>query len=193
MKARLAIVALAGLLATAPALAAAEPVTSTESTYRFSGICADCNVPNSLASATLILTGYTPGTALTDDNFVSFSYSSDKETFSSSPFFLIADDISGALGSAKRSYKFSYSQDLFGVYSLNSFQTSSDGSWNFSSNEQDLDHGSTGVWNAASAVPESATWLMMILGFGTIGDVMRRTHRKSEEKFTCKIRSLATA
>ena len=43
------------------------------------------------------------------------------------------------------------------------------------------------------AVPEFATWLMMILGFGAIGGVMRRVHRKSEEKFTQHVRSLATA
>ena len=43
-----------------------------------------------------------------------------------------------------------------------------------------------------SAVPESATWLMMILGFGAIGGIMRRAHRKLEESFTRKVRSLAT-
>lgn len=33
----------------------------------------------------------------------------------------------------------------------------------------------------------------MILGFGTIGGVMRRVHRKLEEEFTQHVRSLATA
>ena len=46
---------------------------------------------------------------------------------------------------------------------------------------------------ATSAVPEAGTWLMMILGFGAIGGVMRSAHRKSEERFTRKVRSLATA
>ena len=46
---------------------------------------------------------------------------------------------------------------------------------------------------AASAVPENATWLTMIVGFGAIGGTMRRAHRKSEERFTRKVRSLATA
>ena len=45
----------------------------------------------------------------------------------------------------------------------------------------------------SSAVPESATWLMMILGFGAIGGVMRRAHRKSAENFTQHVRLLATA
>jgi hypothetical protein len=46
---------------------------------------------------------------------------------------------------------------------------------------------------AASAVPETATWIMMILGFGAIGAVMRRAHRKSEERFTSQVRAIAAA
>lgn len=45
----------------------------------------------------------------------------------------------------------------------------------------------------ASAVPETATWMMMIVGFGAVGAMMRRAHRKSEERFTRKVRSLATS
>lgn len=44
----------------------------------------------------------------------------------------------------------------------------------------------------ASAVPEAATWMMMILGFGLIGGVMRISYRKSGENFTTEVRSLAT-
>ena len=42
-----------------------------------------------------------------------------------------------------------------------------------------------------SAVPEPATWMMMILGFGLVGGVLRSAYRKSEEEFTRKVRSLA--
>jgi hypothetical protein len=46
---------------------------------------------------------------------------------------------------------------------------------------------------SVSAVPETVTWLMMIVGFGAIGGMMRRVHRKSEEKSTQRVRSVATA
>ena len=47
--------------------------------------------------------------------------------------------------------------------------------------------------NFSSAVPEASTWLMMILGFGAVGGVMRSAHRKSEAKITRRVRSIATA
>lgn len=50
-----------------------------------------------------------------------------------------------------------------------------------------------GVTLIASPVPETGTWIMMILGFGAIGGMMRLAHRKSEERFTRKVRSLAAA
>jgi hypothetical protein len=43
-----------------------------------------------------------------------------------------------------------------------------------------------------AAAPEPGTWLMMILGFGLVGGVMRSAYRKSEDSFTAKVRSLAT-
>lgn len=52
---------------------------------------------------------------------------------------------------------------------------------------------SLGDANLASAVPETATWVMMILGFGAVGVVVRCAHRKSEERITRKVRSLANA
>lgn len=53
--------------------------------------------------------------------------------------------------------------------------------------------GTLGANGAVAAVPETASWVMMILGFGAIGGMMRRVYRKSEESFTRKVRSLATA
>jgi hypothetical protein len=48
-------------------------------------------------------------------------------------------------------------------------------------------------FSSVAAVPETATWLMMILGFGAIGAVMRRAHRQSEERFTSQVRAIAAA
>lgn len=42
----------------------------------------------------------------------------------------------------------------------------------------------------AAAVPEPATWLMMILGFGMIGFGMRSAKRRSDEKFETKIKNI---
>ena len=49
------------------------------------------------------------------------------------------------------------------------------------------------LWRHSCPSPATGTWLMMILGFGAIGGMTRRAYRKSEEKFTRKVRSLATA
>jgi hypothetical protein len=41
-----------------------------------------------------------------------------------------------------------------------------------------------------SAVPEPATWALMILGFGGVGFAMRRAKARSDEKFEAKIKRL---
>ncbi|UZK67782.1 PEPxxWA-CTERM sorting domain-containing protein [Sphingomonas sp. M1-B02] len=46
---------------------------------------------------------------------------------------------------------------------------------------------------AVAAVPEPATWAMMLLGFGVIGSAMRRGMGKPGERFTRKARAKATA
>ncbi|WP_260597791.1 PEPxxWA-CTERM sorting domain-containing protein [Sphingomonas endolithica] len=45
----------------------------------------------------------------------------------------------------------------------------------------------------AAAVPEPATWAMMLLGFGVIGFAMRRRVKASEVNFTNKVRAIAGA
>lgn len=42
------------------------------------------------------------------------------------------------------------------------------------------------------AVPEPATWLTMILGFGTVGVFMRRSLRRSNAKFDAKIKRITS-
>lgn len=44
-----------------------------------------------------------------------------------------------------------------------------------------------------TAVPELATWGMMIIGFFAVGGSVRRTMRKSDEHFTTKVRAIAAA
>lgn len=39
-------------------------------------------------------------------------------------------------------------------------------------------------------LPEPATWVMLLLGFGAIGAFVRRKFRKSEERFNQRIRSI---
>lgn len=47
------------------------------------------------------------------------------------------------------------------------------------------------VTPAAAAVPEPATWGMMILGFGVVGAAMRRRVRASEVRFETKIKRIS--
>ncbi|WP_260597120.1 PEPxxWA-CTERM sorting domain-containing protein [Sphingomonas endolithica] len=46
---------------------------------------------------------------------------------------------------------------------------------------------------ANGAVPEPATWAMMILGMGAVGFAMRRRMKVSEANFTNKVRAIAAA
>jgi hypothetical protein len=42
-----------------------------------------------------------------------------------------------------------------------------------------------------AAVPEPASWALMIGGFGLLGGALRRQYRKSENRFTAKVRAVA--
>lgn len=48
------------------------------------------------------------------------------------------------------------------------------------------------VAKAPAMLPEPATWAMLLLGFGAIGALVRRRFRRSEERFTRRIREIAT-
>ena len=43
----------------------------------------------------------------------------------------------------------------------------------------------------AAAIPESATWAMMIAGFGLVGFALRRRVRASEAAFDARIKRIA--
>ncbi len=49
------------------------------------------------------------------------------------------------------------------------------------------------ISDAAGAVPEPATWAMMILGMGAIGAAMRRRIKVSEVNFTNHVRAIANS
>jgi hypothetical protein len=77
---------------------------------------------------------------------------------------------------------------------VNSTTVSTYRAWNFATETSDT-RGSTNVspslntgastavtyavWSIASAAPEPSTWLMMILGFGTVGHSLRRRQRSA--------------
>ena len=44
---------------------------------------------------------------------------------------------------------------------------------------------------ANGAVPEPASWALMIVGFGAVGFGMRRAARRSDERFTLKMKRIA--
>lgn len=48
------------------------------------------------------------------------------------------------------------------------------------------------VTQAVSPVPEPATWAMMLFGFGAAGAGLRRKARTSEQRFTAKVRGIAS-
>lgn len=51
--------------------------------------------------------------------------------------------------------------------------------------------GAVTLSNAAAAVPEPASWAMMILGIGAVGCAMRRQIKVSEVNFTNHVRAIA--
>lgn len=78
--------------------------------------------------------------------------------------------------------------DSSGVYKT-SFTLASPSSVSFYLFDDNLSDNTGGVSLAVAAVPEPATWLMMLFGFGMIGFGMRSAKRRSDEKFETKIKN----
>jgi len=137
--------------------------------YKFSGICTDCG--GTLASGTLVLQNYTPGTNIVGSNYVSFSYSSD--LFPSFAFVGAPIAALGILPANTGAANFTLigpSTQSSSLHPYFAFASSSgDGTWSLVG----LDVGTNGIWTL-SAVPDAATWTMTIGGFGAIGAAMRR-------------------
>jgi hypothetical protein len=84
------------------------------------------------------------------------------------------------------------------LYSLKGVMTAGDGQIDLTGySAPNLEGSSTTSYHdlivpgGVDAVPEPATWAMMIGGIGFAGGMMRRRYRKSEEAFTAKVRSIA--
>lgn len=192
------------LLAAAPAAAVS---TSLNQTFQFSGTCTDCQLKAdgsySTATATLVVQNYiADGThELTNANFVSFTYSSNINGFTSSPdtasdadtVYRFSNTLSGVLGTAPGAYRVSFGE-IFSYegnpLETTTFDTYTDATFNFydsySGGCEGLvctsDQGVSGFWNGTpatnGAVPEPATWASMIAGFAMVGAGMRRRRAK---------------
>jgi hypothetical protein len=152
----------------------ATPAMAVETTFLFTGTCLDCSITPgdaSVASGTLVVEDYTVGSALTLDNFVSFTYSS---AVIPSLVITAPTSFAGALGSTSGFYNVQIANaSAAGVSSY--FGSSTGGSWALTQ-AFPTDIGISGTWTLLeeSAVPEPATWGLMIVGFGAAGTVMRR-------------------
>ena len=139
-----------------PSSVSASPITQT--TYTFSGACIDCA---GTATAILVLQNYTPGTALSNANFVSFHYNG---TNLLAPFDVLPANLEFLQGIIPSSLPSTARVFVFGVPTL--FQTFTNGNWEVGSSILD-DFGNGGVW--AAGVPEPSTVLLLGSGLALFG------------------------
>ena len=198
MRLSLVLSAASVALSASPALAV---TVSANSTYYFRGNCTDCAPANTPALATLVLQNYTAGMQLTDANFVSLTYNSNIASFNSSlavtPQPL--NHITGMLGATTGPYYVYFTQDyasgtpVGSDATVTSFQTNTDGSFFYRQDKaitptflslalRNNDQGDNGAWSpvafSTAAVPEPATWGLMVAGFGLAGAALRRQRRQ---------------
>jgi hypothetical protein len=149
-----------------------------ETTFIFTGVCSDCR---GTGVGTLVVQDYTAGVAMDESNFVSFTYSSNLDTFDVSPS---DTDFSfdGTLGDTAGSY------DVDIENSLQLFTSSVDGSWSLGDSPWnrtgnnptpgnptpptlDLGPSSTYVKASLAATPEPSS--VILLGTGLAGILVR--------------------
>lgn len=145
-------------------------------TYNFQGACAanDCT-----GFGVGLLTLNTSSTTISASNFVGFSYMSNLVNFT------IYGNTNGAMASGSLTALPGPDYTLFSDNSY-TFTSSSSGGWSVGrtiliSAGSDEDRGATSIWAAGpaavAAVPEPATWAMMLAGFAMIGMAMRSRNR----------------
>ena len=143
----------------------ADPISTT--TYTFTGTCTvDCE---GVGTGTLVLTGYTPGTALDISNLVSFTYTSDfLGTWSPS-----ISEIDGVIPDSSQ-LPSPLSIRIY-VPNFQYFFTYDSGDWCIG-NRCASDAGVEGVWAAAApqGVPEPSTVLLSLAGFGALALLRRK-------------------
>jgi hypothetical protein len=180
MRARhLGALVLAATAISAAASLAQATVVSPFSTYSFAGQCTDCS---GVATASLMLEDYTPGTALDPSEFVSFTYGG--SNLLSSYTLTNAFELEGALGVAPGYYNVS----IFGYGDQGYFDFTSTTTGSWSTGPLDVaDMGGQGTWNNGStpisAAPEPSTWLLMFAGVTGIGLMLRSAKRNHGFRF----------
>lgn len=153
--------------------------TIPEEVYTFKGTCSDCV---GFGTGTLILRFYTPGTELTAENFLNFTYTSSVFP-ESSPFHVSVNDpgffVGGELGSTTGPYDVDFGNDVDTFFSV---QSDEDGgsNWCLGRGDQCLtfDFGPTHTWAldgaVSSPVPEPVSGSLVGLGLAGLGLLRRR-------------------
>lgn len=192
---------LAGLLFACSAVFGGNAFAQTINVYTWDGLCSDCSpLGDTPATATLTLQDYTVGTALTDANFISFTYTS--AIFPTGLSFVTDANatISGilpAVGDAALSL--AGLTDLGSGLGLYSFTTLGNGAWTLALNGTSFDeHRERGEHSSRfrhhhdehnddqcddgcrlSPIPEPESYAMLLAGLGLMGFVARRRRRSS--------------
>ena len=154
-------------------------------TFTFSGQCADCT---GYGTGTLQVQDYSLGTSLTDANLVDFTYSSNLTSFDINPVnddgLLSHDSLSGSITTAPGYYSIDVAQNFL-IFTTAEFTSGTDGTWNATVNQINLDSGTHGNWNGPtiSAAPEPSIWLLIFAGVGGIGVMLRRAKRTMGFRF----------
>jgi hypothetical protein len=143
------------------------PAAATDTSFLFTGECADCT---GTGTGTLVLQDYTIGDLLSADNFVSFNYSSNLTSFT-------IDSVNGIVGSLSTLPGANFVSFFNGDYVFSSLAVGGLSAWcTGTAGSCASDFGTSSSWSlaAAGSVPEPAIWAAMVLGFGLLGMTMRR-------------------
>jgi hypothetical protein len=189
--------ALVGLAIACSAAFGGNAIAQTINVYTWDGLCSDCSpLGDTPATATLTLQDYTAGTALTDANFISFTYTS--AIFPTGLSF-VADanaTISGILpADGDGALSLAGLTDLGSGLGLYSFTTLGTGAWTLALNGTSFDeHREQGEHSSRfrhhedehcdhrcspSPIPEPESYAMMLAGLGLMGFIARRRKQKT--------------
>ncbi len=174
------------------ALSAVAPLqASSIQTFQFSGACVDCS---GNGTASLQLTGYTPGTAILASNLVRFDYNGTNllaafTILAAAPGLAISGNIPNGLplpadfhiSAGSNTFTLTIDGGLtispLGLASvtLPFFNSFTNGNWSAGDNGAVGDFGTGGTFNALGAVPEPASVLLIGAGLAALG--LRRFKR----------------
>jgi len=150
--------------------AMATVVAPSNYTFDFTGTCTDCR---GTANAVLQVKNYVLGGSLSTSNFVSFTYEGTNLLRAYTINQIMT--LTGSIGSTPGSYAVSLTGFSSAADSTYNFSTGQNGNWSTGPFNRNADQGTAGRFSVATAaVPEPATWALMLLGFGIVGFGMRR-------------------